>query len=329
MSEYFIGIDLGGTNIKVGLLDNRGHLLARQSQPTQVEAGPVAVVERMARACSDLLGRSNIPPEKLRAAGIGSPGPLSVARGTIINAGNLPGFEGFPIRARISQRLHVPAVLENDANSACWGEFWVGAGKSVTDMIMFTLGTGIGGGIVSAGELLHGSDDNAAELGHMIIEPGGRRCTCGQQGCLEACASASHTARRAEEALASARGSSLSEVVKKNGSLTCKDVFDHAMAGDELANEIVDGTARALGQACVNMRHITEPAVAVFAGGMINAGDFLVERVKRFYEQIMWSLKAEPMRICLASLGEDAGIIGSAGLALHAYERGQLAPVGT
>lgn len=329
MDEYFIGIDLGGTNVKVGLLDNLGSVLARHSQPTEVEAGPAALVKRVARTCRDLLSQNSVPQDKLRAAGIGSPGPISVSQGKIINAGNLPGFEDFAIRAKISSKLQVPVVLENDANSACWGEFWAGAGKGAADMIMFTLGTGIGGGIVSDGELLHGSQDNAGELGHMIIEPGGRRCSCGQRGCLEACASASHTARRAEEALVSGKASSLSGVMQDNGSLTCKDVFEHAIAGDELANEIVDGTAKALGQACVNMRHITEPTLAVLAGGMINAGDFLVRKVRHFYTDIMWSLKSEPMEICLATLGEDAGIVGSAGLAMHAYQQGKLTPVGT
>ena len=176
--------------------------------------------------------------------------------------------------------------------------------------------------------LCHGVDDNAAELGHMIIEPRGRLCTCGQRGCLEAYASATHTAARAREAVESGRSSAMGELLRRDGQLTCKDVFACAEDGDGLANEIVDGTARALAQACVSMRHITEPAMAVFAGGMINAGPMLPERIRGFYEELMWTLKPEPMEICLAQLGAMAGLTGAAGLGQHAFETEQLGPVG-
>ena len=204
MAEYFLGVDLGGTNIVVGLLDDQGIVLARRSEPTQVELGPDSAIERIGQSCEALLAQCQVPLGQLGAVGVGSPGPLSVRQGVIINPGNLPGFSNLPIRALLSARLKAPVVLENDANSACWGEFWMGAGKDVTDMVMFTLGTGIGGGIVCNGELVHGSGDNGAELGHMIIEPGGRLCTCGQRGCLEAYASATATAARPARRLSTA-----------------------------------------------------------------------------------------------------------------------------
>jgi glucokinase len=329
MGEYFLGIDLGGTNVKTALLNDSGQMVAQNSVPTQADQGPKPLVERMVASCNKLIEEKSINRSDVKALGIGSPGPLSVAEGKIINSPNLHGFTNFPLRAECSGKLGVPAVLDNDANVACWGEFWMGAGKDVTDMVMFTLGTGIGGGIVCQGELVHGSEDNAAELGHMIIVPDGRLCGCGQKGCIEAYASAKHTAKRADEVLAEGRESSLQQVFQNSGSVSCKDVFEHAQAGDALALEIVDGTAKALAQASINMRHITEPQVVVLTGGMIKAGEILTTKVRRFFDEMIWTLKKESMEIRLATLGGDAGCIGAAGLALHAYEKGDLPPVGT
>ena len=329
MAEYFLGIDLGGTNVVTALLDNYGQTVAQDSFPTLADQGPKPLVERMVASCNKLILEISVNRNDVKALGIGSPGPLSVAEGKIINSPNLKGFVNFPLRAECSGKLGIPGVLDNDANVACWGEFWLGAGKDVTDMVMFTLGTGIGGGIVSQGELVHGSEDNAAELGHMIIVPDGRLCGCGQRGCIEAYASATHTAKRAEEALAEGRKSTLQQIFQESGSVSCKDVFDHAQAGDSLAIEIVDGTAKALAQASINMRHITEPQLVVLTGGMIKAGDILTKKVRRFFDEMIWTLKKESLEIRLATLGGDAGCIGAAGLALHAYEKGNLPPVGT
>ncbi|MBN1436842.1 MAG: ROK family protein [Sedimentisphaerales bacterium] len=328
MKDYFVGVDLGGTNVEVCLLSDSGEVVGRGAAPTEVALGPVSLVDRVAAICQEMLASSSIGVSEVRAFCIGSPGPISVSEGKIIKAGNLPGFDNFRLRGELSARLGVPGLLENDANVACWGEFWRGAGRGTTDMVMFTLGTGIGGGMVVAGELVHGSEDNGAELGHMIIVPKGRKCSCGQCGCLEAYASASHTAKRAMEALQAGRSSVLEGVLQRSGTITSKDVFECAVAGDELANEVVDGTAAALAQACVSMRHITEPQTVVLAGGMINAGDMLTSRVKKFYNEMMWNLKSETMEICLAQLGADAGVIGAAGLALHHYQNDRLGAVG-
>ena len=206
-------------------------------------------------------------------------------------------------------------ILENDGNSACYGEYAAGVGKDVKNMVFFTLGTGIGGGIISNGQLLHGSGDNAAELGHMIIHKGGRKCNCGQLGCVEAYASAASTARRATEAIQSGGESSLKNVLDENGQITCKDVYDHLKAGDELAKRITDETAEALAIVCVNMVHCTEPERIVFAGGMIAAGDALLGRINYYFRQHVWKIKDENVKICFATLGEDAGIIGAAALA--------------
>jgi len=328
MSDFFLGIDLGGTNVKYGLLDHLGRKVGQTSAPTLVENGPEDLVDRMAALCREMLCSSGVRPDQVKAFGLGSPGPLSVTAGKIHRAGNLPGFDNFPIRAALSRRLELPGILENDANSAAWGEFWLGAGKDVQHMVMFTLGTGIGGGIISDGELVHGSEDNAAELGHMIIHPGGRLCSCGQRGCVEAYAAASTTAKRAQEALHDGRPSTLRDVLREKGELSCKEVFQHAQQGDALALEIIEGTARDLAVISLNMLHVTEPQMVVFSGGMIRAGDFLLERIRKYYREMLWNLKKESMQICFAALGEDAGFIGAAGLALHAWKKGRLYPIG-
>jgi glucokinase len=306
-NNNYIGIDLGGTNIKIGCFAADLKLLWKISIPTDAEMGPEAVVARIV----DVI-KENTPLETIKAVGIGSPGPAKYSEGVLIRCANLPKFVDVPIGKMLSDKLGKPVILENDANAACFGEFVAGAGKNIKNMVFFTLGTGIGGGIISDGKLLVGSSGNAAELGHIIVKAGGRLCTCGQKGCAEAYASASNTAKRATEAIEAGEKSSL----KSLDEITCKDVYDHSDKGDKLAKKITDETAEVLAVLCVNMLHCTEPERIVFAGGMIAAGDILLEKIKYYFKQHIWKIKQEnSVEICFATLGEDAGIIGAAALA--------------
>ena len=326
MSKIFIGIDFGGTNIKVGCFDNDIKLIAKASTPTEAEMGPESVVDRIIETTKTLLTKAGTNTEAITAIGIGTPGPADYKKGIIYQCTNMPKFKDTPLRDMIAAGLGAPAILENDANAACWGEFVIGAGEGIGDMVFFTLGTGIGGGIVSDGELVRGNDGNAAELGHIIIHPDGRLCGCGQRGCVEAYASASSTAKRATEAVrAERRETSLKKVLNKTGQITCKNVFDHSAAGDELAGEITETTAKALGILCVNMLHATGAQRIVFAGGMIAAGDMLLNRIRHYFTEHIWQVKPESVEICFAALGRDAGIKGTAALAKHAKEQGKLA----
>ncbi len=320
MGEILVGIDLGGTNVKVGCFDSALKLIDKASAATEADMGPEAVVERIGRTTENILAINNLPADSLAAAGIGAPGPARLDEGIIIASPNMPLFKNVPLRKMLSQRLHAPVVLENDANAACWGEFVLGAGKDINNMVFFTLGTGIGGGIITDDKLVHGSADNAAELGHINIYPDGRKCGCGQRGCVEAYASADSTARRAVEAIEAGAESSLKRVLDEKGRITSKDVYEHLAAGDELARQITDGTAKALGLLCINLLHSTEPGRIVFAGGMIAAGDVLLNRIKDFFNEQIWSLKKETVEITFAALGEDAGIIGAAALAKKAKD---------
>ena len=315
MNEIFIGIDLGGTNIKFGLFDSVLKLVCKTSVPVEADIAPEAMVELIGETIEKILADNNLSKEELRSIGVGSTGQFNLADGFMISNPNLTSFKNVPLRKILVERLGKPVVLENDGNAACWGEYAVGAGKGVEDMVFFTLGTGIGGGIINKGKLVHGSNDTAAELGHIIIYPDGRLCGCGQRGCVEAYASAKSTAKRATEAIKAGAESSLKKVLDEKGEITAKDVYGHLKAGDVLAKEITDGTAKALAMVCINMLHITEPKRIVFAGGMIAAGDILLDRIKEYFDEQIWWLKKEMVEICFATLGEDAGIIGAAALA--------------
>ncbi|MBL7186568.1 MAG: ROK family glucokinase [Phycisphaerae bacterium] len=321
MGGTYVGIDVGGTNVKIGLFNTELELIRKTSITTEAEMGPEIVIDKMAKTAEDLLAEAGLSLQDIVAVGIGTPGPARYSEGVIIRSTNMPKFKNVPICKMLNERLGAPIVFDNDANVACWGEYAVGAGKGVKDIVFFTLGTGIGGGIVSNGELVHGCDENGAELGHMIIHPDGRKCNCGQKGCVEAYASADSTARRATEALEGGAESSLKKVLDEKGRITSKDVYKHLAAGDELAKEITDGTAKALAITCINMLHTTEPKRIVFAGGMIAAGDKLLNRIKHFFNEHIWTLKKETVEICFATLGEDAGIIGAAALAQHTEQR--------
>jgi len=324
MSKIFIGLDVGGTNVKIGLFDSELKMICKTSITTEADMGPEVVINNMSQAVKELLTEAGFSLQDIVYVGIGTPGPAKYSEGIIIRSTNMPKFKNVPICKMLNERLGAPVVYDNDANVACWGEYTVGAGKGVKDIVFFTLGTGIGGGIVSNGELVHGCDENGAELGHMIIYPDGRSCNCGQKGCVEAYASAASTARRATEAIEAGAESSLKKVLDEKGHITSKDIYEHLAKGDILAKEITDGTAEALAITCINMLHTTEPKRIIFTGGMIAAGDVLLNRIKEFFDKHIWTLKKEAVEICFAMLGEDTGIIGAAALARHAKQQSKL-----
>jgi glucokinase len=314
----FLGLDLGGTNIKVGLVDHTAKLIAQSSVVTPAEKGPDAVLAAMAAAARDVVAKAGHSMNDVVAIGVGSPGPLDLRNGIVRQAPNLPGWTNVPVEAKMHLLTGRPCVLENDANAAAFGEYWAGAGKNtnIRHFVAFTLGTGIGSGIVVDGKIVHGATGMAGEGGHVIIYPNGRRCGCGQHGCVEAYASANSTAKRAVEALEQGANSSLLASFKgRLQEITSKDIFDAAKAGDPLATRIVDETAEALALTCLNFSRILEPQMIVFAGGMIYAGDFLFDKIRHFYNKHTWTVPGDPPKITAAVLGNDAGAIGAAGIA--------------
>ncbi|HOB73795.1 MAG TPA: ROK family glucokinase [Phycisphaerae bacterium] len=319
---YCVGVDLGGTNIKAGLLDDQARILCSFSVPTEVDKGNEVVVNNIVGAAERAIREAGVPRDEVVGIGIGSPGPLSHRQGMIINPGNLPSLKNTPIRRIMTERTGIRCTLENDANAAAWGEYWAGAGKGVTDLVMFTLGTGVGGGAIVNGRLIRGYFENGAELGHIIVNPGGRRCSCGQLGCVEAYSSAYFLARHAEDLIKAGQPSVLKQRMDAGQMLMAEHIVEAAKAGDEVANKVWHDACYYLAVATVTMQHVTNPERVVMAGGLIAAGDFLLEPIRRHFRELTWELLDDFPDIRFATLGNDAGFIGAAGCAWAAHETG-------
>ena len=311
---YAVGFDVGGTNIKVALVKRDGQIVFKTSRRTGAFRGVEPVLADMADLASTVIAEAGVDKSSVAGVGIGAPGPLSPSRGLILQAANLPGFKDVPIRDELSRRTGLPAVFTNDGNAAAYGEFWVGAGRDVDDMVMLTLGTGVGAGVILQGKLLIGHCENAAELGHTVVEAGGHVCSCGQRGCLEQYASATNVARRAVEAIKAGAKSSLADAPDGLESITSRMLVEAAREGDALAAQVWDDACRYLAIACVNIEHAFNPEMIVLGGGMSGAGSLLLDNVERHRDALRWSLLNDTAKIVLAELGNDAGVIGSAGL---------------
>jgi len=314
MSKYCIGIDLGGTFVKFGILDDQN----RPGQTFQLRTpdDPEAVIQQMIHGAKRLIDQQDVCDKDILGVGIGSPGPLDMDKGLILDMPNIAGMKNMPIRDRIADGLALPAVLENDANAAAYGEYLLGAGREAAHMVLLTLGTGIGSGIVVDGEVLHGSHGIGAELGHMLVDPGGEPCGCGQRGCLERYSSATNLALRAQRRIEQQNHTGLlASVWKQSGNITAKEVEEAAAAGDELAGKIWDEAIYYLAVACVNIIRIFDPDQIVLAGGMTAAGEALMRPLLRHVGEVNWSLTELRTKIAFSQLGNDAGVIGAAGVA--------------
>lgn len=317
-AKYCVGIDFGGTNTKFCLLDGQSRLsgifqlrTARSRQD---------IVDQMVNGVRKAMADQAVPADQVLGVGIGSPGPLDLAKGTILATPNIPGLENLPIRDLVSAGLGLPCVLENDANAAAYGEYICGAGREARDMVLLTLGTGIGSGIVIDGKVLHGSHNIGAELGHMLVEPNGEPCGCGQRGCLERYCSATYLAQRATRLIREeGREGLLAAVLGQSGCITTKDILDAAIAGDGLAREVWDRGAYFLAVACVDICRIFDPDQIVLAGGMANAGEHLLSPLRERFRGLHWSITEIMTTIEIATLGQDAGVIGAAGVAWSAF----------
>jgi glucokinase len=323
MGRYCIGVDFGGTSIKFGWLDEqrRHGDVAQLSTPS--EQGAEAIIQQICRGVCALMERESIAREAVLGVGIGSPGPLDIQSGRILETPNIPGMTNVPLRDEVAGRLGLPATLENDANAAAYAEFIVGAGRESREMVMLTLGTGVGSGIVHDGEIIHGAHGLGGELGHLIVHPGGRLCGCGQRGCLEQYCSAVNLGRNASQRLAeTTQPSLLREKAAEDGHISARHVAEACRAGDELARELWEACCRYLAIACVNICRVFDPDRIVLAGGMTQAGETLLEPLRRYVAELTWNLAPHRTKICIATLGADAGAIGAAGVAWRELDKG-------
>lgn len=319
--RWIVGVDLGGTNIGVGVVPidgGDGSVLALRTRPTEAQRGAKYVVDRIVglieESMGEVIARQGGARADFAGVGIGSPGPLDRRTGTVINTPNL-GWRNFPLRDLISNAVGLPATLDNDANCATYGEWWMGAGRDVRTLVGLTIGTGIGGGIVLDGDIFHGVSDAAGEIGHMTIDSTGRKCKCGNYGCLEAYASGPAIALRAVEGIEAGAESVLVDLVGgKLEDITAATVYEAAVLGDPYANEVMKETAKFLGAGIANIINVLNPEMVVIAGGVTRAGDTLFVPLRAEIRRRAFRSAEEACQIRSAQLVETAGVIGAAGV---------------
>ena len=323
--RYLVGIDLGGTNIVVGCVAEDGEgIHGLLSEPTRAEEGPEGVVARIITQVgrSIAAARSAVPALTIAGVGIGAPGPLNTKTGVVLVTPNL-GWVDMPLRDRVQSGLGLPCALDNDANCAVLGEWWRGAARGTRCAVGLTIGTGIGGGIIIDGRLFHGASDIAGEVGHMTIDANGRRCKCGNYGCLEAYASGPAIARRAVEAIESGAETRLPGYV--GGALdriSAQTVYQAAHDGDELALEVVRDTAKFLGAGIANLVNIFNPEAVVVCGGVTLAGDRLFLPLQSEVTRRAFKAAVRVCRIVPGELTGTAGVYGAARAFLEQVEAG-------
>ena len=314
--RYVLGVDLGGTNIVTGAVAEDGSaVLGVRSAPTRPEEGADAVVARIAGLCRESIAEAATrggDAARIAGVGIGSPGPLDRERGLVLITPNL-GWKNFPLRDRVSDALGLPATLDNDANCAVFGEYWMGAARGSRYLVGLTIGTGIGGGIIMDGQIHHGASDAAGEIGHTTIDSTGRRCKCGNYGCLEAYASGPNIAARAVEGAESGAETTLATYVGGDlAMVTAQTVYQAANDGDSFALEVVRETAKFLGAGVANLINIFNPDTVVILGGVTQAGDRLFIPLREEVKRRAFKPAVDACRILPGELPGTAGVVGAA-----------------
>lgn len=315
MAVCVIGMDLGGTNIKAAAVNEQGKILAKETRPTMGDRGASWILDQMAEMARAVAARVGCSWREVAGVGVGIPGFLDFSQGVAEEVVNL-GWKNVSVAREMEERLQVPVALDNDANAAAIGEAWVGAGRGYRHILAVTIGTGIGGGLIVDGQIYHGANGMAGELGHMVIEPGGELCNCGHRGCLERIASASAVLRAAKKRLAAGEPSSLVPLAN----LSTKDVFDHARAGDALACSVVDHMAERLGYGLALAANLLNPEMLVIGGGVSAAWDVLFPPLNASFSAYALERVRQAALIRPAELGNDAGVLGCARLAWLAVQ---------
>lgn len=315
---YYFGVDIGGTGVKSGIVDENGKIIIKSSIATDKGHDYKVVVRDIAKQLEKLLADSGISMSEIGGAGIGSPGAVNSAAGRVDFAGNL-GWRKAPIVAELQKYLPVEAKISNDANVAALGETKFGAGAEYDDTILVTLGTGVGGGVIIGGKLFEGNESKGTELGHMVIVRGGEQCTCGRRGCLEAYASATALIRDTKRAMEKDKSSKMWEFV--GGDIERVDgrtSFECAKAGDKSAELVVKNYVEALGEGICNFINIFRPQAIILGGGVCAQGENLLAPLRKFVEENSFGGDYAPaVKLCVATLGNDAGLIGAASLVMQ------------
>jgi glucokinase len=318
-SKTVVGIDLGGTKISTGLVNEQGELVLHDYRETAAEEGPDAVIEQMVNAARQVIDHADVDREQVMAVGVGAPGPLDIGAGLVISPPNLPGWDRVPLCERIAEALALPTFLENDANAAALGEHRFGAGRDTTPMIYVTVSTGIGGGLILDGRIYHGASGAAGEVGHQTILPNGPLCGCGNRGCLEVLASGTAVARVARERARRGVPTRIVELVDGDlEAISARVVAQAAAEGDREAEAILSEALNYLGIGMANVVNMFNPELIVIGGGLTKVGEPLFEAVRRGIIRHALPAPREGVRVTAAELGDHVGVIGAGAVALQA-----------
>lgn len=318
LEKKLIGIDLGGTTIKFAILTTEGHIQTKWSLETDVTEKGSKIVPAIIESINHHINLYDMNKEDFLGIGMGSPGNVNHAEGTVIGAYNLNWKTLQNVKQLVEQGTGIPFFIDNDANVAALGEQWIGAGNNEPDVVFITLGTGVGGGIILNGELLHGATGAAGEIGHIVVEPGGFDCTCGNNGCLETVASATGVVRLARTMTEEYAGdSSLKDSIDNGYSVDAKTVFDAARDGDDFAIRVVDKVCDYLALASGNIANMLNPSTIVIGGGVSRAGEFLADKIRQRFVTYAFPPIYKNTKIKIAELGNDAGVIGASSLVLN------------
>lgn len=311
-----LGIDIGGTSIKGASINEQGQILDRFSLRVEKANSPEKTIGELADIVNNFL-KSHQYKEPISGIGVGVPGIVDFDLGVVLSSPNLPTWEGFNIKEFLQKKTNLPVILNNDANVAALGESIFGSGKKYQNMIMITLGTGVGGGIIIDKKIYDGNKHLGAELGHMVIELNGRQCGCGRKGCFEAYASATALIRDTKEAMEKNPNSELHRVYEELKDVSARNAFVAARRGDEVANGVVDNYVMYLCEGLLNYCNIFRPEAIILSGGVANEGEYLLNRIKEYLKEREYGMHLSPkVEVDIASLGYDSGKIGAACLVL-------------
>lgn len=320
LEKILIGVDIGGTTIKFACVSQAGEIIHKWKIETNTTYNGRAIPMEIAHSIEEQIQRLSLHKSSIAGIGVGAPGPVHLETGSIDVAINL-GWSSFPLTTMLEKVTGLHVIVDNDANLAALGEMWKGAGAGAKDIVCITLGTGVGGGIITNGQLIHGVNGSGGEIGHTTVIPeGGAPCNCGKTGCLETVASATGIVRLANEIVKQTNAPSLlRERLRVEQTITSKWVLEAAAKGDALANEVLRTVTFHLGLALANIANATNPAKIVIGGGVSKAGDLLLQPVKEYVQRFTFPRVADGLEVVLASLGNDAGVIGGAALAKHTF----------
>ncbi len=309
-----IGVDIGGTSVKLGIVSAKGRVLASSSFLTEKTKSRKKQLETLAAHILELIRRARDKNFRVLGLGIGAPGPIDVEKGFVHFFPNIPGWKSTPLKKILQKKLKLPVFIDNDANAMALGEFLFGAGRGAKNIVALTLGTGIGGGLVMDGKLFHGPAYSAAEIGHLVINENGPQCGCGSRGCIETYVGNGYFVKEVQRRLKAGQKSVLKSWLRKKAKLTPLLVAQAARKGDRFSREIWRETGEHLGTALTGLVNILNPEKIILGGGIAQNGKFLFHPVVKTLQKKAFPIAARSVKVVRAALGVDAGLIGAAAL---------------